>query len=519
MNAVSATNGSPAAGRSGSDPDPRRWLILGIVGIAQLMVVLDGTIVNIALPSAQKALGFTTVDRQWVVTAYALAFGSLLLLGGRLADLFGRKVTFLTGLAGFAAASAVGGAAHSFTMLVAARACQGAFGALLAPAALSLLTTTFSDPKERGKAFGIFGAIAGGGGAVGLVLGGVLTEYLSWRWCLYVNLIFAGIAIVGASMLLKKHQPSSERPRLDLPGVVIVSASMFCLVYGFSNAATHNWHTPSTWGFLAAGVVLLTVFAFWQTRASHPLLPPRVVLDRNRGGAYLAVLVAGAGMFGIFLFLTYYLQQTLHYSPVVTGVAFLPMIAMIVICANLSNIVLMPRLGPKPLVPLGMLLAAAAMVWLTRIGLHSSYAVAVLGPLMVTGMGFGFTIAPSMNTGTFGVARQDSGVASATLNTGQQIGGSIGTSLLNTLAASATVAYIASHLGPSTLVNGHPAPHLLGLALVHGYTTAFWWSAGIFMAGAIICGTLLRRGPLTPDQPRVAAPATQPTTETPAIHT
>jgi EmrB/QacA subfamily drug resistance transporter len=380
-----------------------------------------------------------------VVTAYALAFGSLLLFGGRLGDLIGRKITFLGGLIGFAAASAVGGAATSFGMLITARACQGAFGAFLAPAALSLLSTTFSDPKERGKAFGVFGAIAGGGGAVGLILGGVLTEYLSWRWCLYVNLFFAGIAAIGGVLLLKR-QPVTKRSRLDLPGVVLVSASMFCLVYGFSNASSHNWHTPSTYGFLAAGAVLLAGFAFWQTRAASPLLPPRVVMDRNRGGAYLAMLIVGAGMFGIFLFLTYYLQQTLHYSPVMTGLAFLPMIGMIVVSANLSTIVLLPRLGPKPLVALGMALAAVAMAWLTRIGVHSGYASAVLGPLLVTGLGFGFTIAPAMNTGTYGVDRQDAGVASATLNTGQQIGGSIGTSLLNTLAASATASYLAAHL-------------------------------------------------------------------------
>ena len=477
-----------------ASPDPRRWLILGIISVAQLMVVLDGTIVNIALPSAQKSLGFSTVDRQWVVTAYALAFGSLLLFGGRLGDLIGRKITFLGGLIGFAAASAVGGAATSFGMLIAARACQGAFGAFLAPAALSLLATTFSDPKERGKAFGVFGAIAGGGGAVGLVLGGVLTEYLSWRWCLYVNLFFAGIAAIGAVLLLK-HQPATNRSRLDLPGVVIVSASMFCLVYGFSNAASHNWHTPSTYGFLAAGAALLAVFALWQARAANPLLPLRVVLDRNRGGAYLAVLIVGAGMFGIFLFLTYYLQQTLHYSPVVTGVAFLPMVAMIVVSANLSNIVLMPRLGPKPVVASGMLLAAVSMVWLTRIGLHSGYAAVVLGPLLVAGLGFGFTIAPAMSTGTYGVAPQDAGVASAVLNAGQQIGGSIGTSLLNTVAASAAAQYLTAHATPGSLVHGQPGPRLAGLALVHGYVTAFWWAAAIFAAGAVICGALLRRGP------------------------
>jgi EmrB/QacA subfamily drug resistance transporter len=494
------------AARPSAEPDPRRWLILGTVGLAQLMVVLDATIVNIALPSAQRALGFSTVDRQWVVTAYALAFGSLLLFGGRLGDLIGRKITFLVGALGFAAASAVGGAATTFAMLVTARAAQGAFGALLAPAALSILSTTFSDPKERGKAFGVYGAIVGAGGAIGLLLGGILTEYLSWRWCLYVNLIFAGLATTGAVTLLRRGG-SRGQSRLDLPGVALVSASMFCLVYGFSNAATHNWHTPSTYGFLAAGVALLAAFVLWQARAANPLLPPRVVLDRNRGGAYLAVLIVGVGMFSIFLFLTYYMQQTLHYSPVISGVAFLPMIAMVVVSANLSNVVLLPRFGPKPLVAVGMLLAAGSLVWLTRIGMDSSYASAVLGPLMVAGLGFGFTIAPSMNTGTFGVAPQDAGVASATLNTGQQIGGSIGTSLLNTIFAGAVARYVASHLSPATLVHGHPTPSLIGESLIHGYTTGFWIAAAIFAAGAVICGTMFRAGPLRTPGSAVTAQA------------
>jgi EmrB/QacA subfamily drug resistance transporter len=498
-------------------PDPRRWLILGTVGLAQLMVVLDATIVNIALPSAQRALGFTTVDRQWVVTAYALAFGSLLLFGGRLGDLIGRKITFLAGALGFAAASAVGGAATSFGMLVAARTAQGAFGALLAPAALSILSTTFSNPKDRGKAFGVYGAIVGAGGAIGLVLGGILTEYLSWRWCLYVNLFFAGLAGTGG-VLLFRQQRARTGTRLDVPGVALVSASMFCLVYGFSNAATHNWHTPSTYGFLAAGVTLLAVFAFWQSRAASPLLPPRVVLNRNRGGAYLAVLIIGAGMFGIFLFLTYYMQQTLGYSPVVSGVAFLPLIVMVVVAANLSNVVLLPRVGPRPLVIAGMLLSAGSMVWLTRIGVHSGYASAVLGPLMVAGLGFGFTMAPSMNTGTFGVAPQDAGVASAALNTGQQIGGSIGTSLLNTIFASAVAQYLTSHLSPAPLVHGHPAPSLAGMSLIHGYTTAFWVAAGIFGAGAVICGTLFRSGPLRASGPAPAAPAAAATQQAATAH-
>lgn len=477
--------------RASPPPAPaHRWWILATVGIGQLMVVLDATIVNIALPKAQAALHFSTVDRQWIVTAYALAFGSLLLLGGRLGDLFGRKVIFLTGLAGFALASAAGGAATSFLMLVVARACQGAFGALLAPAALSLLTTTFTDPRERGRAFGIFGSIAGGGGAVGLLLGGVLTEYLSWRWCLYVNLVFAGLALIGGSVLLRR-QPRSGRPRLDIPGVLTAGGSMFSFVYGFSNAATHNWHTPSTWGFLAAGGVLLVVFVLWERRASHPLLPLRVVLDRDRGAAYLAIFLVGAGMFGVFLFLTYYMQQTLGYSPVMTGLGFLPMLGMTMVMANMSNIVLMQRTGPKPLVATGMLLAAGGMVWLTRIGPHSGYATAILGPLLIVGAGFGLVIAPSMNTGTFGVAPSDAGVASALLNTGQQVGGSVGTALLNTLAASATAAYLTTHA-----VGAHPTPAAVTVATVHGYTTAFWWSAGIFAAGFLICGPLFRWGAL-----------------------
>ena len=349
---------------SGAAPeDRRRWLILGVIAIAQLMVILDLTVMNIALPSAQHALHFTTADRQWVVTAYSLTFGSLLLLGGRLADLLGRKVTFLIGLAGSAGVSAIGGASVNFTMLVTARACQGVFAAILVPSALSLLTTTFTEPKDRGKAFGIYGAIAAGGSAVGLLLGGALTEYLSWRWTLYINLVFAGVAFVGGALLLQRH-PSRVKPKLDIPGVVMVSSGLFCLVYGFSNAATHDWSTPSTYGFLVAGVALLIVFAFWQGRAPNPLLPPRVVLDRNRGGAYLSMLIAASGMFGTFLFLTYYLQQTLGYSPVVTGFAFLPIAGGIAVAANLSTIVLMPRVGPKPLVATGMLVAAGAAVWL-----------------------------------------------------------------------------------------------------------------------------------------------------------
>jgi EmrB/QacA subfamily drug resistance transporter len=477
---------------STTEGDRRRWLVLGVIGLAQLMVVLDVTVMNIALPSAQRALDFTTPDRQWVVTAYTLAFGSLLLLGGRLADLLGRKVTFMTGLVGFAGVSAIGGASVNFTMLITARACQGAFGAILVPSALSLLTTTFTEPKERGKAFGVYGAIAAAGGAVGLLLGGALTEYLSWRWTLYINLFFAGLAFVGAAMLLTR-QPSPVKPHLDIPGVLGVSGALFCLVYAFSNAATHSWHASSTYGFLAAGVLLLIAFGFWQGRAAHPLLPPRVVLNRNRGGAYLSMLIAAMGMFATFLFLTYYMQETLGYSPVVTGFAFLPIAGGIAVAANISTIVLMPRVGPKPIVTTGFLVAAGAMTWFAQLGPHTGYTTGVLGPIILTGVGLGMVIAPSINTGTYGVAPQDAGVASATVTVGQQLGASIGTSFLNTIFASAITSYVAAHLTLARIVG--PAA-LKGLALAHGYDTAFWWTAGILAAGAVVAGSLYKFGPL-----------------------
>ncbi|MEV5843499.1 MFS transporter [Streptomyces sp. NPDC051985] len=479
------TTSVSAPSPSETSPPRRRWWILAVIGVAQLMVVLDATIVNIALPSAQKDLGFSDGDRQWIVTAYALAFGSLLLLGGRIADLFGRKMTFLVGLVGFAGASAIGGAAVNFEMLVTARAVQGLFGALLAPAALSLLTTTFTDAKERAKAFGVYGAIAGAGGAIGLLLGGVLTEYLDWRWTLYVNVAFAAVAFVGGALLLTRTV-RDKSSKIDVPGAVLVGSGLFSLVYGFSNAESHDWSSVQTWGFLAAGAILLAAFAWWQTRATHPLLPLRVLLDRNRGASFLSVLIIGAGMFGVFLFLTYYLQQSLGYTPVKTGLAFLPMIAGLMLASTMATTVLIPRIGPKPVVPVGMGIAAAAMIWLTGLDLDSTYTAHIMPPLIVAGLGMGLIMAPAMSLATDGVATEDAGVASAAVNTMQQVGGSLGTALLNTLATSAVTNYIDGR-NPKD-------PVVLAQASLEGYSTAYWWSAALFAAGLIISVLLYRRG-------------------------
>lgn len=466
-------------------PNSRRWITLVVVGLAQLMVVLDATVVNIALPSAQADLGFSDGQRQWIITAYSLAFASLLLLGGRLSDLIGRKRTFIIGLIGFAIASALGGAAGTFELLVAARALQGVFGALLAPTALAVLTTTFTIPKERARAFGVFGAIAGAGGAVGLLLGGFLTESLDWRWNLYINVFIAAVALVGALIYVPLIARTGPRPKLDVPGTLLVSGALFGLVYGFSNAETEGWDSPLTWGMLAASVILLGAFVLWQQRASHPLLPLSIVLDRNRGAAYLAVLIAGAGMFGVFLFVTYFLQLTLGYSPIQTGLSFLPMIAMLVLAAQLGTNIFVPQFGPKILVPIGMTLGVLAMIWLTFLDASSEYVANVMPPLMLMGFAMGTIMPASMQTATLGVDREFAGVASAMVNTSQQVGGSIGTALLNTLAATAAADYLAAHT-PLT-------PDVGVQAAITSYATAYWWAAGFFAVGAVITAVLFRR--------------------------
>jgi EmrB/QacA subfamily drug resistance transporter len=507
MDAMSSVETPSATRDEAAAPADRRWLILVVVAVAQLMVVLDATIVNIALPSAQQALGFSNSDRQWIVTAYALSFGSLLLVGGRLGDMFSRKAVFITGLVGFALASAIGGAAGSFGVLVTARALQGAFGAVLAPSALGTLVSTFNDPRERGRAFGVFGSVAAGGGAVGLILGGVLTQYLSWRWCLYINLVFAVVAAAGALLYIRGGRPASP-PRMDWPGAVLACSGLFAIVFGFSRAETAGWTAAVTLGFLVGGVVLLAGFVLAERRVSHPLLPLRVILDRARGGSYVALGISGIAIFATFLFLTFYLQVVKGYSPLMTGLLFLPMIGAILLSSNLSSVI---RVGPRALIAAGMLFGAGGMALLTQVSVASSYASAVLPSLVLLGLGLGLIFAQGINTATAGVAPEDSGVASALVNTMQQVGGSIGTSALSTIALSATASYLTTH---------HTGPQAPAIAATHGYTIAFAVSAGLLGLGFILAVVLLpsrRRlaevreaGPATVPSPQ-PAPSPQPT--------
>jgi len=432
-----------------------------------------------------------------VITAYALAFGSLLLLGGRLGDLFGRRWAFIGGLFGFAGASAVGGAAGSFGVLVAARGAQGVFAALLAPSALALLAITFGDSDERGKAFGIYGAVAGGGSAVGLLLGGILTEWLDWRWCLYVNLLIAVPTAIAALRLIENvAQP--DRPRLDLVGAALATAGLFALVYGFSNSEIHSWGHPVTIVALALAGVLLTAFVVLESRVEHPLLPLRVVTDRVRGGSYVALGISGIALFAVFLFLTYYLQLTKGFSPIETGVAYLPMTAAIMITATSVNIKFLAKVGPRPLLVLGLTLGALAMVWFAQLEVDSSYVVHVLPGLVVLGIGMGNIFAPAISSATYGVEPTDTGVASAMVNTMQQVGGSIGTALLSSIFAAAVSSFAADR---------PRSPQLAAEAVMHGYTVAFWVAAGVFALGAAVVGLLMRPITIKPDT------ATEPTDE------
>ena len=472
---------SAATTNTTTELDPNRWRALLVIAIAQLMVVLDASIVNIALPSLQADLGISDANRQWVVTGYTLAFGGLLLLGGRIADFWGRKRAFMTGLLGFAGASALGGVAQNQEMLFGARALQGVFAALLAPAALSLITVTFTDSKERAKAFGVYGGLSAGGAAIGLILGGVLTQYTSWRWCLLVNVPIAILAFFLAIPNVHESKATGDT-RYDIPGAITSSLGLVSLVYGITQVAELGWSDPTTLSWFGASLVLLASFFVIESRTSHPLLPMNILLDRNRGASYLTSFIVGAGLFGMFLFLAYFFQGILQYSPIKAGLLFLPFSVGVGISAGIASVVL-PRFGPRYVSFIGLLMATAGMLLLTQLDPASSYVSDILPALMVLSLGMGLVFVPISATALFGVGNHDAGVASAVLNTAQQIGGALGTALLNTVAVTATAAYFtANMIDPTDPANAGA----VAFGLTDGFVAAFTWSAGFMIVGAII---------------------------------
>jgi len=457
---------------------PDRWRTLFVVAISQLMLVLDGSIMNIAIPRAQADLMISDANRQWIITAYTLAFGSLLLFGGRIGDYVGRKKIFIVGLLGFAGASALGGVAANQEMLYASRALQGVFGALLAPAALAIISETFTVPAERAKAFGVFGAISGGGAAIGLIAGGALTEFFSWRWCLGVN---TPIAIIAAILAFKfVHESKSDGDKTyDVPGVVTATAGLFSLTYGFNEAATKGWSATSTLSFLAISILLLISFVVIESKVANPMMPLRVVTERNRGGSYLGSLIVGAGLFSMFLFLGLYLQNILGFSPLKSGFAFLPFTAGIIFGAGIAS-QLLPKFGPKPLMVPGLVSASIGLLLLTRITPETSYATHVVPSLLIMSFGMALVFIPLTSTSLHGISGRDTGVASAMVNTSQQIGGSLGTALLSTIAVTATTNYSkANSVAQGDMVGG-------AFAATHGFTVAFQFSAAFLFIGAIV---------------------------------
>lgn len=481
----------------------RRWIALAFISIAQLMVIFDASIMNVALPKAQLDLAFSDSDRQWVITAYSLTFGALLLLGGRVSDQRGRKRAFIIGLVGFSLASVLGGAAANIEMLLTARVLQGVFAALLAPAAMSLLSLTFPSGRERATAFGVFSAVAGAGGAIGLLLGGVLTEFASWRWTLLVHMVFGAVAVIGAIAYVREGSPVRSRERLDVLGTLLASAGLAALVFGLNRAETEGWGAAATVAALVTAIVLLALFIFVETRAAAPLLPLRVILHRNRGGAYLSGALAMAGNFTQFLFLTYYMQTILGFSPLLTGIAFLPLVACLIFGSTQLGTRLIARVPARWLMGAGYLVGAAGMFWLTRLTVENAYWAVVFPASVVMGLGLGTAFMCSMVVATSGVQPDDTGVASAMVNTSQQVGGAVGTALMSTIAAGATATWMASA--------GHADTALaVQQGAVQGYVTAFWWAAGSIVLAALVSLGFIRSavGDAVPEAADVgAAPA------------
>ncbi|GAA2266491.1 MFS transporter [Streptomyces amakusaensis] len=476
---------SGSVGATGTTKRGNRWWGLVVVSLAQLMVFLDATIVAVALPSAQEAVGLTDVSRQWTVSAYAITFGGLLLLGGRIGDIIGVKRALMIGVIGFAIASAVGGAATTPGMLIGSRAGQGVFAALIAPSTLSLISSTFTDAAERTKAFGVFAAISMSGGAVGLILGGVLTDYLDWRWCFYINILFAAVIVIGGLLALPAPTSGTDA-KLDIPGAVLATGGILGLIYGLGEGGILGWGSPSIVGSLIAAVVLLTAFVVVQTKAERPLLPLRVITNRNSGGAFLAMAISAFCMLGMFLGMTYQLQTVMNYSPLKTGLAFLAYIVTAAVYSTQVASRLLLRMRPHVMITAGLVVSALGLLLLTRLTPESDYLTGVFPALFLFGIGVGNLAVPIFQTAMSATEARDAGIVSAVVNTSQQVGGSIGAALLNTISTSAA----AAHLGSSAV-----SAEATQEASVHGLAVACGVAAVVALAGAVATGLLINIRP------------------------
>jgi EmrB/QacA subfamily drug resistance transporter len=523
----SVTGRAASPGTTAGGGNLRLGLALLVIATAQLMVVLDATIVNVALPHVQRALGFSGTGLEWVVNAYAITFGGLLLLGGRAGDIFGRRRTFVFGLLLFSGASLLGGFATSEWWLLTARAVQGVGGAVIAPTALALITTNFPEGQERNRAFGVYAAMAGAGSAAGLLLGGVLTTYLSWRWVLFVN-VPIGILVAAAAPRVLTESP--RRPgRIDVAGAVTGCGGVALLVYGLSKAATgsdgvSHWGDAQVLASLAVSVVLLVSFVLIERRSSRPLLPMRILADRNRSGAFLIMLCVSTGLFGLFFFLTLFIQTVLGYSAIRSGIAYLPFAVGVVIASALAS-QLVPRIGPRPLILVGCAMVAGGMFWFSRLTEHAGYASQLLGPQLVSSFGLGLVFVPLALVALHNVAEQDSGVASSLLNTAQQVGGAIGLALLGTVAWTTVADSVRTQVAAAAKA-GRPLPKpgtpppasIYDHALTVGFSRGFAVAAGIGLLALLIAIATIRvrRQELSGAAPEPQQAAPQPAAPQPA---
>jgi EmrB/QacA subfamily drug resistance transporter len=471
----------------------RRWSALALIVTAQFMVILDVAIVNVALPSIKSDLHFSSTNLQWVISAYAILFGGTLLLGGRLGDLLGRRRLFMTGLGLFAASSLLCGLAWSEASLIGFRALQGLGGALLAPAALSLLMTTFAEGRERNLALGIYGAASGSGAAVGVLLGGVLTSYLSWSWIFFINVPVGVAAIALAPVLLSESRADVAHRHFDVPGAVSITAGLMLLVYATTRATTDGWGSSSTLALFGGSVALVLAFVAIELRSRSPLLPLRIFRSQTLTAANAAMAIVGAVAFSEFFLLTLYLQDVLHYSAVESGVAFSAFALSVVVVSNVAQAIV-SRLGVRPTLTLGLLLSAISVAALTRLPVDGHYFWDLFPWFVVGGAGMGMSFVPVTIASLTGVERSDAGVASGLINTSRQIGGAVGIAAVSAIAATSTRNYADAHSVSSTV------------ALAHGFQTGLYVLTGLLVVGAVVAFTLVRPAAARPAPVPVASP-------------